>query len=82
MSNETILQKKIKQLEADLDVYKRIFSDTIAEKKRLEDENDFLKQSFEKQRETSEKQLQVSWIFFPRVPLRPQQVTFYRLREL
>jgi len=60
ISNETMFQNKIKQLEADLDVYKRIFSDTIAEKKRLEDENDFLRQNFEKQKETLEKQPQAS----------------------
>jgi hypothetical protein len=48
-SKETDLQDRIQQLEIDLNVYKRIFSQTNAEKKLLEDENEQLKQISEKQ---------------------------------
>lgn len=49
VSKDTELQDRIKQLEIDLDVYKRIFSQTNAEKKLLEDENEMLKEISEKQ---------------------------------
>lgn len=58
--NEETLQKKIKQLEDDLVVYKRIFSDTNAEKKQLEERYDQLKHDSDKQKEGFEQQLQVS----------------------
>lgn len=51
VSSEAELQAKIKLLEVDLQVYKRVFSDTNAEKKHLEEENQQLKKS-EKQKET------------------------------
>jgi hypothetical protein len=61
VSKETELQDRIQQLEIDLDVYKRIFTQTNAEKKLLEDENEQLKQISEKQqwqRESLDKQTQ------------------------
>ncbi|XP_006460197.1 hypothetical protein AGABI2DRAFT_191961 [Agaricus bisporus var. bisporus H97] len=63
VSKDTELQDRIKQLEIDLDVYKRIFSQTNAEKKLLEDENEMLKEISEKQqwqRGSLQKQTQAS----------------------
>lgn len=58
--SEETLQKRIKQLEDDLVVYKRIFSETNAEKKQLEERYDQLKHDSDKQKEGFEQQLQVS----------------------
>lgn len=60
--NEETLQKRIKQLEDDLVVYKRIFSDTNAEKKQLEERYNQLKHDSDKQKEGFEQQMQVSRI--------------------
>jgi len=54
VSNQAKLQAKTQQLEADLQMYKRVFSDTNAEKKHLEEENQQLKNS-EKQKGSAEK---------------------------
>ena len=54
VSNQEKLQAKTQQLEADLQMYKRVFSDTNAEKKHLEEENQQLKNS-EKQKGSAEK---------------------------
>jgi len=54
VSNQEKLQAKNQQLEADLQMYKRVFSDTNAEKKHLEEENQQLKNS-EKQKGNAEK---------------------------
>jgi len=54
VSNQEKLQAKNQQLEADLQMYKRVFSDTNAEKKHLEEENQQLK-NFEKQKGSAEK---------------------------
>ncbi|KXN86379.1 hypothetical protein AN958_10241, partial [Leucoagaricus sp. SymC.cos] len=62
VSNEAELEERIKQLEVDLQVYKRIFSDTNAEKKRLEEENELLKQNSEKQKESLEKHTSVRFL--------------------
>lgn len=58
VSSEAELQAKIKLLEVDLQVYKRVFSDTNAEKKHLEEENQQLKKS-EKQKANVEKHASV-----------------------
>jgi len=58
VSSEAELQAKIKLLEVDLQVYKRVFSDTNAEKKHLEEENQQLKKS-EKQKANVEKHVSV-----------------------
>ncbi|KAJ3575153.1 hypothetical protein NP233_g1285 [Leucocoprinus birnbaumii] len=54
LSSESELQERIKLLETDLQVYKRAFSDSNAEKRRLEEENEQLKAS-EKLKEILEK---------------------------
>ncbi|KAF9451615.1 hypothetical protein P691DRAFT_698817 [Macrolepiota fuliginosa MF-IS2] len=60
LSSEAVLQDRIKQLEIDLSVYKKVFSETNAEKQRLENEREQLIQYYERQQESLEKQIQVS----------------------
>ncbi|KAF9451614.1 hypothetical protein P691DRAFT_662752, partial [Macrolepiota fuliginosa MF-IS2] len=54
VSNEASFQDKIRKLEEELGVYKRIFSDTNLEKKRWEERYEQLKHDTEKQQESAQ----------------------------
>jgi septal ring factor EnvC (AmiA/AmiB activator) len=60
VANESSLQDKIKQLEGELAVFKKAYTESSSEKTLLEQQCDQLKRDAERQRESFEHQLQAS----------------------